>query len=50
MHASIGTMVVTDPDGENVFIYDDNPRDPMKSYDDEYYGFEKDVDVDEGVY
>ena len=49
MHAVIGTAVVIYLDDDNVFVYDDDPRDPMKDNDGEYYGFEKDLDVDEAV-
>ena len=42
--------MVVDSDNENLFIYKDEPRDPMKSENGANYGFEKDVDVDESVY
>ena len=44
MHTTIGAVLVVDLDDENVFVYVNDPRDPMKSYDGSYYGFEKDVD------
>ena len=49
MHAVIGTAVVIYLDDDNVFVYDDDPRDPMKSDDGAYYGVEKGVDVDVDV-
>ena len=48
MHADIGETVVFDLVDDNVFIYDNDPREHMK-YDSAYYGFEKDVDMDEDV-
>ena len=42
-------MVVVYSDYDNVLIYDDEPRGPMKADDGAYYGFEKDMDVDEDV-
>ena len=47
MHAVIGAAVVVYLYNENVFIYDNEPRDPMKDGNGAYYGFEKDMDVDE---
>ena len=41
--------VVVDLDNDNLFVYDDEPRDPIKYDDGAYYGFEKDVGVDESV-
>ena len=46
MHAAIGVAVVVDLDDDNLFVYDNDPREPMKSNSDEYYGFGKDIDVD----
>ena len=39
-------QLVVDLDDDNVFIYNDEPREPMIADDGAYYGFEKDVDVD----
>ena len=46
MHALIGVEMVIGPDNDNIFFYRDDPREPMKSDDVAYSGFEKDVDVD----
>ena len=45
MHASIGAAVVVDLDVDNVFVYDNDQRDPMKSDDVAYYGFGEYLDV-----
>ena len=49
MYAVIGVAVVIDLGNDNVFIYNDEPRDSMKSDNVSYDGFEKDLDVDEVV-
>ena len=50
MHAAIVTAVVIDTEKDNVFIYNDEPRDSMKDDYGAYYCFEKDVGVYEAVY
>ena len=49
MHNVIGAVVVIDPDNDNVFIFDDETRERISVDNGAYYGFEKDVDVDESV-
>ena len=49
MHAAIGAEVVVDLENDSIFVYNADPRDPMKSDDGAYYGVEKDVDVDVDV-
>ena len=39
IHAEIVTAVVTDSDNDNVFVYNDDPIDPIKDNDSAYYGF-----------
>ena len=36
--------MVIDPYGDNVFVYGNDTRDPIKANNGAYYGFEKDVD------
>ena len=45
IHASIVAAVVIYQNDDNVFIYNNEPRDTMKENDVTYYGFEKDLDV-----
>ena len=44
-------VVVIDSDCDNVLVYDNKTRSPMKANNGAYYGFKKDtgVDVDEAV-
>ena len=49
MHAVIDTGLITDPEDDNLFVYNDDPRDPMKSNDGAYSLFQKDIDVDEVI-
>ena len=49
MHTAIGAAVSIDLDDENLLVCNDKPRDPTKSNNGEYYGFDKDLDVDEAV-
>ena len=46
MHNEIGATLVVDLNDENVFVYVNDPIEPIKSYDGSYNGFEKDVDED----
>ena len=47
IHAEIGVAVVVDLDDDNVFVYVNEPREPMKVKNSAYYSFEKNMDVDE---
>ena len=49
MHAVIFLAVVVHSYDDNVFVYNYNPRGPIKSDSSVYYSSEKDVDVDVDV-
>ena len=49
INAEIGKVVVVDSDNDNVLVYKYELRDPMKYDNGAYYGFDKDVDVDESI-
>ena len=47
MYAATYAAVVINPDYDTLFVYVNDPRDAMKSDNGEYYGSDKDVDVNE---